>query len=246
MKPGGKKRTERGELVLSNRLMGENAGQSKLTDIHRRQICERRADSETYASIAKDYPITGGGVAAVCKHWGPRNGFPHETVDEKHSFSQQPDRQRRPRVKLIGVENRNGKVMRSADPDHWIILCKHCGEEHRQNTRAIRRGNHSRKCSAFTPHNSSGLSSWDRRIKRLYGLSAIEYQEMLKHQKGGCGICGQDVEEAEGRRYAVDHDHNTGAVRGLLCAKCNQAIGLFKDDIPRMQSAIDYLRRRSC
>ena len=65
-----------------------------------------------------------------------------------------------------------------------------------------------------------------------YGLSKAE-AEALKSR--GCEICGDD------RNMAVDHDHSTGAVRGPLCQRCNQAIGLLDDDSYRLRAAADYL-----
>lgn len=73
---------------------------------------------------------------------------------------------------------------------------------------------------------------------RVYGITIKQYEEMLKRQGGCCAICGGINEN--GRRLAVDHDHETGKNRGLLCDKCNLAIGLF-GDIARLASAIKYL-----
>ena len=63
---------------------------------------------------------------------------------------------------------------------------------------------------------------------------------MFEKQGGCCAICGGV--NVNGRRLAVDHEHETGKVRGLLCDKCNLAIGLF-DDINNLASAIKYLSR---
>lgn len=85
-------------------------------------------------------------------------------------------------------------------------------------------------------------------LKKEYGLSVEEYDAMLAQQGGVCAICGQDEPNKHGRtgtrfRLSVDHDHETGAVRSLLCQKCNRAIGLFDDDPERLQAAVDYLLR---
>ena len=64
---------------------------------------------------------------------------------------------------------------------------------------------------------------------------------MLAEQYGGCAICGRP--EPEGGSLHVDHDHETGAVRGLLCFPCNQAIGAFEEDIEFLSAALGYLRR---
>lgn len=85
-----------------------------------------------------------------------------------------------------------------------------------------------------------------RKVEKLYGLSKGEYKALMDERNGLCGICGQpeiqiDKRTGELRRLAVDHDHKTDKVRGLLCARCNMAIGLFRDDVEVMRLAIAYL-----
>jgi hypothetical protein len=81
-----------------------------------------------------------------------------------------------------------------------------------------------------------------RNYKVAYGITVEEYDEMLVTQGGKCAICSADEPGGPGR-WHVDHDHKTSKVRGLLCARCNRALGGFKDDPVILQSAIDYLRR---
>lgn len=85
-------------------------------------------------------------------------------------------------------------------------------------------------------------------IKKLYGITVEEYDELLKKQGKVCAICGDDEPLVHGRtgkqfRLAVDHCHTTGRVRGLLCQKCNRAIGLLRDNIDLLRKAADYLER---
>lgn len=77
------------------------------------------------------------------------------------------------------------------------------------------------------------------RIKKEYGLSADQVDEMLKQQENKCSICCVDILG----KYHIDHCHSSGKVRGLLCSKCNQAIGLLDEDQSKIQSAADYLKR---
>jgi len=77
-------------------------------------------------------------------------------------------------------------------------------------------------------------------------MTPAEYDRLLSVQGGLCAVCRRD-EVARDRRgrirpLAVDHDHDTGAVRGLLCANCNVAIGYMDDDADRLESAAGYLR----
>ncbi len=79
------------------------------------------------------------------------------------------------------------------------------------------------------------------RVTKLkkYGITIDQYEMMLERQHYGCKICGQQC--ATGRSLAVDHCHQTGRVRGLLCIKCNKALGLLDDDVNRMNLAAQYL-----
>lgn len=69
----------------------------------------------------------------------------------------------------------------------------------------------------------------DARLRRVYGISLVQYDEMLLQQGGGCAICDKTPEE-EGKSLAVDHNHKTGEIRGILCAYCNhRRIGRHTD-----------------
>lgn len=72
-------------------------------------------------------------------------------------------------------------------------------------------------------------------------LAEAEYQAILQKQGGGCAIC-QGLNE-DGRRLAVDHNHDTGLIRGLLCGSCNLGLGKLGDDLEGVERAIDYLLR---
>lgn len=88
---------------------------------------------------------------------------------------------------------------------------------------------------------SEGRATANRRVLiKRYGITPNEYDELLESQNGVCAICLQECKS--GRRLAVDHDHKTGAVRGLLCGSCNRAIGNLQDDPEVLQRALDYLR----
>lgn len=83
-------------------------------------------------------------------------------------------------------------------------------------------------------------------LQNTYGLSIAEYDALLRKQGGVCAICGKaEHTERDGKptRMPVDHCHQTGAIRGLLCQTCNRAIGLLKDDVIILRRAIAYLMR---
>lgn len=79
-------------------------------------------------------------------------------------------------------------------------------------------------------------------IERTYGITLNEYEKLYRSQNGMCAIC-HHPEPTKGRLFlAVDHDHKTGRVRGLLCSKCNMALGSFGDSTEYLLSAVRYLR----
>ncbi len=79
-------------------------------------------------------------------------------------------------------------------------------------------------------------------LKRKYGITVGQYDEMLAAQGGGCCICGRPPREDVSLH--VDHDHSTGEVRGILCFRCNNALADFQDDQQLLQKAAAYLDRQ--
>jgi hypothetical protein len=79
---------------------------------------------------------------------------------------------------------------------------------------------------------------YGQRYLRRYRLTAADYDKLLSEQGGRCAICGA---LPAGKRLAVDHDHNTGQVRGLLCSRCNFGIGFLGDSSANCRSAAGYL-----
>ena len=76
-----------------------------------------------------------------------------------------------------------------------------------------------------------------RNLKIKYDITPDDYNALFVKQEGRCGICKKVKDE----NLCVDHDHETGVVRGLLCTKCNKAIGLLGDSREGVQDALDYL-----
>ena len=108
---------------------------------------------------------------------------------------------------------------------------------------------HGHKNRCVTTHNC--ITCWEdafknnkeklrwQRIERIYGMSKEQFIALLEHQSGRCPICSAEVSE---RKSHIDHCHVTGKVRGILCSRCNQAIGLFNEDENSMMKAVEYLR----
>ncbi|SRR5881394_1007110 len=74
-----------------------------------------------------------------------------------------------------------------------------------------------------------------------YGITMDDYSRMFEEQEGLCKICRCRQPNARFKYLSVDHDHETGRVRGLLCMNCNRGLGLFDHDPILLEKAIDYL-----
>jgi len=86
-----------------------------------------------------------------------------------------------------------------------------------------------------------GAGERNSSLRSKYGITAADYETMLVAQKAVCAICGCPASDFKSR-FAVDHDHKTGTIRGLLCFHCNSGIGHFRDDVILLASAIGYLK----
>lgn len=93
------------------------------------------------------------------------------------------------------------------------------------------------KSQKYWAENKDRISKINRasHVKQTYGLDKEAYAALLKKQNESCAIC------REQKPLAVDHDHQTGKTRGLLCRACNTAIGMLKENINVLNSAISYL-----
>ena len=80
---------------------------------------------------------------------------------------------------------------------------------------------------------------WMGNLLRKYGIKPKEFLNLFHQQGGRCSICKVSF---NGRPH-IDHDHNTGLVRGLLCGKCNSALGFFDDNIELVRNALTYLEK---
>ena len=73
-------------------------------------------------------------------------------------------------------------------------------------------------------------------------MTVEKYNQMYDQQNGCCAICGTHRKELK-RNFSVDHNHDTGEVRGLLCGTCNRALGYFKDSLQMLTIATNYLKK---
>lgn len=137
--------------------------------------------------------------------------------------------------------------------NRWICNCD-CGKTTVARTGDLNRGNaKSCGCKRFPKGKEHPLwtggntpeSQRNRELNSLYGISLKDYQQMLKNQNGVCAICGKaetrKANNGKTRVLSVDHNHQSGKVRALLCCDCNQALGMLKDNIRILNNMIKYL-----
>lgn len=131
--------------------------------------------------------------------------------------------------------------------------CSECGEFKPWSEFHIRRDlstGHASHCKACrkkrTRKDMDSGSIRDRELRRKYGIDLERYEAMVREQDDRCAICGtgeKGVARGRVRYWSVDHDHETGAIRALLCQKCNALLGLAKDDFTVLERAIEYLKQ---
>jgi hypothetical protein len=112
-------------------------------------------------------------------------------------------------------------------------LCITCREPNDQPNKAL--------CSGC----SLALSEKNRKkrpnLLYRYGITSDEYDQLLVDQGGVCAVCGLPETSNFKSRLSVDHNHETGRVRGLLCNTCNRALGLLRDNPEVLRNAASYL-----
>jgi hypothetical protein len=129
-------------------------------------------------------------------------------------------------------------------------ICANCGEKFEPTRRySVESGRAmycSRKCKdiAWRKSGRNAEASLRSYYHRRYGLTEEQVAEMREH---GCEICGAVSDGAEGRwgNLHIDHNHETGVVRGVLCTTCNTGLGQFKDNPELLEKAAAYLRGSS-
>jgi Recombination endonuclease VII len=152
--------------------------------------------------------------------------------------------------------------MQGNSSDSVRLRCSYCREEKPTDAFYLRRGKRrSRKFQAYCKDcDKLFAKTWHRcpagRISRRWalllhrhGITKLQYEAMLAAQDSVCAICRQPETRKDRSGHllslAVDHCHQTGKIRMLLCRACNQGIGFFKDDPALLRAALDYIERHS-
>lgn len=132
-------------------------------------------------------------------------------------------------------------------------ICPNCGRtdeeiefySERSHTNLCKPCNQERSRSHYQSKAPSGYYR-EKQLQNDYGISAEDYAQMLLEQGGVCAICGLPetfIRWGKVSQLCVDHDHETGKVRGLLCHNCNRVLGYIQDDLTWLSSATEYLER---
>lgn len=125
--------------------------------------------------------------------------------------------------KPISEFNRN-----KSKPGGYTTQCKDCVKAYRDSNKEYY-SNYNSQYRKRYPH------TYQRHLKYTYGLSPEQYESLATQQSYLCLICNKEA------KLVVDHCHSTGQVRGLLCQKCNTALGKFNEDTAILRRAIAYL-----
>lgn len=126
-------------------------------------------------------------------------------------------------------------------PDGLSGMCKSC------DGRAVAnwRGRNPRYAKNWWKKRASDMAARSRKVK--YGMTKAAYETVLLKQQGLCGICGIRLSrKTKSLIPHVDHCHETGRVRGLLCGECNFGLGKFRDSLDLIRRAAEYLEQTSC
>lgn len=124
-------------------------------------------------------------------------------------------------------------------------MCKPCYLESRKEYNAEWRIDNKDYVKETNTTNYNSLQRRELHYKKEYNITLEDYDTMYEAQGGKCKICGtEDPKTPKNGRFCVDHNHETGEVRGLLCSSCNRGIGLLQDNPDVILSAYKYLTQK--
>jgi hypothetical protein len=163
-------------------------------------------------------------VLKACKHCGTVKSLDDFYTDRKARDG------RRPECKACNLAIRKAKY--ADNPAPYIARVKKWQQENAERLNAYRR--------EYRQRPERKAADREAHLRRKYGITLTEYDQMLHRQDGGCAVCGRKPNEIS---LHVDHDHATGRIRGLLCFRCNNALGDLGDSEDRLNSAAAYVGR---
>lgn len=125
-------------------------------------------------------------------------------------------------------------------------VCSQCTREFQQRQRDARGPRHREYDKEYnrawrrTPRGRR--LSKDKSLRNNYGMTLEQYEQMLTSQDNSCATCKTKDPGGPHKIFQVDHDHETGAIRGLLCYRCNHGISCFRESVEIIEAVVDYLR----
>lgn len=142
-----------------------------------------------------------------------------------------------------------GHYLRKKNLETFGDYCKRGHERTEENTYVNGRGE--RSCKICTNENNkkwqkdnpekTRRNAINQYLKKTYGITKTDYLAMVARQNGVCAICKKPPKNGP---LEIDHCHSTGRVRGLLCHRCNWALGILEDSEELLASALEYLRMK--
>ena len=188
----------------------------QLTIEQKQEAVERYEAGETPKQIADDFGVSGPAISALVARAGVRR---------RHRPHIAPGRKRYDDAQRREIARQYGEGVPAAE-----LAAEYATTEQTVYSYA-------KEFRILPPERPSSRSG---QLMRTYGIDEVQYDELLDQQGGGCAICGS---RPNGKRLAVDHCHDTGRVRGLLCSNCNLGLGNFQDSKGLLRKAYHYLRQ---
>ncbi len=123
--------------------------------------------------------------------------------------------------------------------------CKSCRSAHNKAMRIKDPEKFKKRSADYYKKNRNKVIARTRNyaILNKYGITSEQYDQMLQDQGGVCAVCQKDQSYRERTNLYVDHYHQSGEIRGLLCQKCNTGIGMLGDDLDSLLKAVSYLEK---
>ena len=123
--------------------------------------------------------------------------------------------------------------------------CSKCNKEKPLEDYSLTPANNPRgACKACRSIDNKGVEARSRKLRFKYGITHEDYLKLLHKQQGKCAVCFAKASDQYHGCLDVDHNHNTGEVRGLLCNNCNRLLGFAGDSSEVLQNASDYLKEK--
>lgn len=145
---------------------------------------------------------------------------------------------------------------RKSGADGINSKCRECTSAANRAAYALNAEKRRNRMAEFRKSNPDAVKNWRKianvrrankqsidSLFRLYGVTKEQYNEILERQNGKCAIClSESSNQINMTRLVLDHCHDTGKPRGLLCNRCNTGLGMFRDRVETVLKAVDYLR----